>query len=134
MSSYQTMAMSKPNLEPDLKISVASSDDLGHATTWRMKNSISEHNNFSLEEDSEVPIVNEFQHNVRMDDPLPDKLYFLATGKGCATIQLKTIIESFEIQNQNSIYEIALDANQDGSDIYLSMCLRYVIYAFQSCK
>ena len=69
-----------------------------------------------------------------MDDPLPDKLYFLATGKGCATIQLKTIEESFEIQNQNSIYEIALDANRDGSDLYLSMCLRYVIYAFQSCK
>ena len=68
MSSYQTMAMSKPNLEPDLKISVASSDDLGHATTWRMKKSISENNNFSLEEDySEVPIVNEFQHNVRYD-------------------------------------------------------------------
>ena len=128
-SSYQTMALSKPSLEPNLKISVASSDDLGHARTLRMKrknekkNKMEEDDNIKGEEDL---VVNEFQHKMRMESPMPDKLYFLATGEGCATVELETSHEMFKVENENSIYQVGLDVNQDESDLYLSVCLRYL--------
>ena len=126
-SSYQTMALSKPSLEPNLKISVASSDDLGHARTLRMKRKNEKKN--EMEEDDNIEedlVVNEFQHKMRMESPMPDKLYFLATGEGCATVELETSHEMFEVENENSIYQVGLDVNQDESDLYLSVCLRYL--------
>ena len=126
MSSYQTMALSKPSLEPNLKISVASSDDLGHARTLRMKRK----NEKKMEEEEdnieEDLVVNEFQHKMRMESPMPDKLYFLATGEGCATVEVETSHEMFEVENENSIYQVGLDVNRDESDLYLSVCLRYL--------
>ena len=123
-SSYQTMALSKPSLKPNLKISVASSDDLGHARTLRMKRKNGMEEDDNIEEEDLV--VNEFQHKMRMESPMPDKLYFLATGEGCATVELETSHEMFEVENENSIYQVGLDVNQDESDLYLSVCLRYL--------
>ena len=129
--------------EPDMKISLALSNDLGHATTWKMKR-LFENNDQKLEnngqelennDDMEMEMenngkiekLNPFQDNIKLENSLfSEKLYFLATGEGCASIELKTSEESFYVENENSIYEMALDANQDErGDLYLSMCLRY---------
>jgi hypothetical protein len=119
------------------------SNDLGHATTWKMKR-LFENNGQELENNGQavennddnmemenngngkIKKLNPFQDNIKLENSLfSEKLYFLATGEGCASIELKTSEESFHVENENSIYEMALDANQDErGDLYLSMCLR----------
>ena len=134
--------------EPDMKISLALSNDLGHATTWKMKRLFENNNGQELENNGQevennddnmemmenningngkIEKLNPFQDNIKLENSLfSEKLYFLATGEGCASIELKTSEESFHVENENSIYEMALDANQDErGDLYLSMCLRY---------
>ena len=132
--------------EPDMKISLALSNDLGHATTWKMKR-LFENNGQELENNGQelennddnmemenngngkIEKLNPFQDNIKLENSLfSEKLYFLATGEGCASIELKTSEESFHVENENSIYEMALDANQDErGDLFLSMCLRYKV-------
>ena len=138
MATSNTEAASEPNM----KISLALSNDLGHATTWKMKrllgNNDQESENINDDDDDMVENngngivkkLNPFQDSIKLENSLfsSEKLYFLATGEGCASIELKTSEESFHVENENSIYEMALDANQDErGDLFLSMCLRYKV-------
>ena len=139
MATSNTEAASEPNM----KISLALSNDLGHATTWKMKrlleNNDQESENINDDDDDMVENTNgngiiekwnPFQDSIKLENSLfsSEKLYFLATGEGCASIELKTSEESFHVENENSIYEMALDANQDErGDLFLSMCLRYKV-------
>ena len=88
MSSYQTSKkLSKPEekqAEQDLKISLATSEDLGHSRTWRMKKNIEVNNNVEQDE----PIVNHSIQHVWLEHPVPQKLFFLATGEGCGTVEV----------------------------------------------
>ena len=73
--------------EQDLKISLATSENLGHSKTWRMKTS--GRNNKDGEEDYEnEPIVSHSIQHVWLEQPIPDKLFFLATGEGCGTVEV----------------------------------------------
>ena len=96
MSSYQTSKkLSKPKAEQDLKISLATSEDLGHSRTWRMKKNIEENNN-DVERDE--PIVNHSIQHVWLEHPVPQKLFFLATGEGCGTVEVRKVkIKSIEV-------------------------------------
>ena len=78
----------------DLKISFATSEDLGHSKTWRMKTTDGvSGDDPNLEEQSEddyenEPIVSHSIQHVWLEHPIPDKLFFLATGEGCGTAQV----------------------------------------------
>ena len=89
MSSYQTskQKLSKPSWKQDLKISLATSEDLGHSRTWRM---VRGRNNSGKEnQDLEQAIVNHSIQHVWLQHPVPDKLFFLATGEGCGTVEVR---------------------------------------------
>ena len=88
MSSYQTSKkkLSKPSWKQDLKISLATSEDLGHSQTWRMTRGRKNKNQGDLFE----PIVNHSIQHVWLEHPVPDKLFFLATGEGCGTVEVKS--------------------------------------------
>ena len=46
-------------------------------------------NSDEAEEDFEnEPLLSHSIHHVWLEDPVPDKLYFLATGKGCGTVEV----------------------------------------------
>ena len=89
MSSYQTSKkkLSKPSWKQDLKISLATSEDLGHSQTWRMTRGRKNKNQGDLFE----PIVNHSIQHVWLEHPVPDKLFFLATGEGCGTVEVNQI-------------------------------------------
>ena len=145
VSTYRTMATSNTEAasEPNMKISLALSNDLGHATTWKMKRlfenndqklenngqELENNEDMEMENNGKIEKLNPFQDNIKLENSLfSEKLYFLATGEGCASIELKTSEESFYVEYENSIYEMALDANQDErGDLFLSMCLRYKV-------
>ena len=75
--------LSKPKENSDLKISFATSEDLGHSRTWRMKRNRQE----NVEQQDE-PIVNHSIQHVWLEHPVPQKLFFLATGEGCGTVEV----------------------------------------------
>ena len=84
--------LSKPKNEKDysdLKISFATSEDLGHSRTWRMKRNrqenIEQADEASYEQQS---IVNHSIQHVWLEHPVPQKLFFLATGEGCGTVEV----------------------------------------------
>ena len=89
MSAYsaELAELSKTgNSEQDLKISFATSEDLGHSKTWRMKSLWDEEEN-AVESENE-PIFSQSLQHVWLEQPIPDKLFFLATGEGCATVEV----------------------------------------------
>ena len=105
MSAYQAKSsvqsskkLSKPAERQDLKISFATSEDLGHSKTWRMKSagtSDNTKNNGRDQEQGDVdddyenePIVSHSIQHVWLEHPIPDKLFFLATGEGCGTAEV----------------------------------------------
>lgn len=92
MSSYQTSKkkLSKPSWKKDLKISLATSEDLGHSRTWRMTRGGGE-NKKEGNQDLFEPIVNHSIQHVWLEHPVPDKLFFLATGEGCGTVEVNQI-------------------------------------------
>lgn len=74
----------------DLKISFATSQDLGHSKTWRMKNTKKEEAFEDYEDQAyeNEPIVSHAIQRVWLEHPIPDKLFFLATGVGCGTVEV----------------------------------------------
>lgn len=91
MSAYQmSKKLSKTGTaHNDLKISFATSQDLGHSKTWRMKNSKEEvEEAFEEQAYENEPIVSHSIQRVWLEHPIPDKLFFLATGVGCGTVEV----------------------------------------------
>ena len=85
--------------EPDMKISLALSNDLGHATTWKMKRLFENNNGQELENNGQevennddnmemenngngngkIKKLNPFQDSIKLENSLfSEKLYFLA--------------------------------------------------------
>lgn len=102
MSAYQKLSslerLSKTG-EQDLKISFATSEDLGHSKTWRMKKGAK----ISQEEDENEPLIGNLQH-VWLQNPMPEKLYFLATGDGCGTVEVHNFMQIFSTQIRTFFY------------------------------
>ena len=74
--------------EQDLKISLATSEDLGHAKTWRMKGSGLRNQDADGPDSMEEQLL--VSHDtIQLEQPLPEKLFFLATGEGCATVEVR---------------------------------------------
>ena len=101
----------------DLKISFATSEDLGHSKTWRMKttNNDDDGGNPNSEEQSDdddyenEPIVSHSIQHVWLEHPIPDKLFFLATGEGCGTAQVCITMQINIISSVRSIRATAID-------------------------
>ena len=77
---------------------------LGHSKTWRMKSagtSDNTKNNGRDQEQGDVdddyenePIVSHSIQHVWLEHPIPDKLFFLATGEGCGTAEVCKAMKS----------------------------------------
>jgi len=127
--------LSNPGERQDLKISFATSEDLGHSKTWRMKSagtSDNTKNNGRDQEQGDVdddyenePIVSHSIQHVWLEHPIPDKLFFLATGEGCGTAEVQTVYETFSVENADSIYMASLEASlETDTTLFITLCIR----------
>ena len=95
------------------------------------------------------PIVSHSIQHVWLEHPIPDKLFFLATGEGCGTaevcnmqiseancaiyffflfllLQVQTVYESFSVENADSIYMASLEASlETDTTLFITLCIRY---------
>jgi len=71
------------------------------------------------------PIVNHSIQHVWLEHPVPDKLFFLATGEGCGTVEVLTTYETMANDNSNSIYDVSLETSKEEDNIvFLTLCLK----------
>ncbi len=76
------------NVRQDLKVSLATSEDMAHTKMFHLTEAVN--NLVSVEaEDGEAVVEAGSVHEVDLKRPIPEKLLFLATGEGCATVEVK---------------------------------------------
>lgn len=113
---YRHLGDRLSNAEQNLKISVATSADLTQSKTWHFQNG------------SDV-------HYMDLGQPVPEKLFFLATGSGCASLQISTTYETFETEPNGSLYQVSIDINEEldtTDNLYLTMCIGLSINSAQT--
>ena len=71
----------------DMKVSFATSEDMTHSKTWHLGD-LGEAKAEADEVSEDVTQLNRRTHEIALKHPVPEKLLFLATGEGCATVQV----------------------------------------------